>query len=78
MNIQTSHIEQYKYPHNTNISNEPIIERALHQKGSGEELKQNKDTRVTGIGKRKAGKKFKRKRERSDKIKKYVHAVTSM
>ena len=46
------HIEQYKYPHNTNISNEAIIDRALHQKGSGEELNQNKDARITGIGKR--------------------------
>ena len=54
--IQTSHIEQYKYPHNTNVSIKPIIDKALHQKGSGEELNQNKNTRITGIGKRIAGK----------------------
>ena len=51
VNIQTSHIEQCKYPQNTNVRSEPIIDRALHQKGSGEELNQNKDGRVTGIGK---------------------------
>ena len=55
VNIQTSHIEQYKYPHNTNVSSEPIIDRVLHQKGSGEELNQNEDVRVTGIGNRIAG-----------------------
>ena len=32
VNIQTSHIEQCKYPHNTNIGSEPIIDRVLHQK----------------------------------------------
>ena len=56
MKIQKSHTEQYKYPYNTNVSNEHIIERVLHQKGSGEELNQNKNVKVTGIGKRKAGK----------------------
>ena len=61
MNIQTSHIEQYKYPHNTNLSNEPILERVPHQKVSGEELNQNKYTRVTGIGKKKAGKNLREK-----------------
>ena len=56
VNIQTSHIEQYKYPHNTNVRNEPIIDRVLHPKGSEEELNQNEDARVTGIGKKIAGK----------------------
>ena len=56
VNIQTSHIEQYKYPHNTNLRNEPIIDRVLHSKGSEEELNQNEDARVTGIGKKIAGK----------------------
>ena len=56
LNIQTSHIGQYKYPYNTKVSNEHITERVPHQKGSGEELNQSKGARVTGIGKRNAGK----------------------
>ena len=68
VNIQTQHIEQCKYPHNTNIRSEPIIDRVLHQKGSGEELNQNKDARVKGIGKRIAGKKLRGKgKEEIDK-----------
>ena len=65
MNIQTSHIEQYEYLQNTNESNEPIIERVLHQKGGGEELNQNKDARVTGIGKRKAWKNLRKKEKQA-------------
>ena len=42
VNIQSSHIEQYKYPRNTNVNSEPITDRVLHQKGSGEELNQKK------------------------------------
>ena len=52
VNIQTSYIEQHKYPHKTNVSSEPIIGRVLHQKGRGEELSQNKDARVANIVKR--------------------------
>ena len=29
VNIQTSHIQQYKYPHKTNVSSEPIIEYCI-------------------------------------------------
>ena len=55
MNTQTSHIEQYKYPYNTNVNNES------HQKGSEEEPNQNKDPMVTGIASRKAGKNLREK-----------------
>ena len=63
INIQTSYIEQYKYPHSTNVSSDPIIDRVLHQKGSGKELNQNKDARVTDIGKRIAGKNLRGKQK---------------
>ena len=61
VNIQKSHKEQYKCLHNTNVSNEHIIERVPDQKGSGERLNQNKDARITGIGKRKAWKNLREK-----------------
>lgn len=55
--IQEDELEQYSmWILRHHISNERIIDRVSDQRGTEEELKQNKDTRVTGIRKKNVGK----------------------